>query len=850
MRPNPRAVVAIATLGVAVLAAHARAQEPAKSSSLARYFPGKDLVVYAEFDGLDAHDAAWKKTATYKLLTETSTGAMLDALVTQGADAILSSSPPSEKKPTGAEVIGVAKHLVRSGFAFGINRRAGEPKPFSIGLVIRGGAKGAARGPLSRLIDAANGPGVKAEPVTKPGDRRVIVVADRGGSGFAWWTEKDDLAMSLMTPKNVDVMIDALDGRVPNATTNRARADLAKVSDGFEPVGLAFFDMAALPVLPPQAASLGLDRVRRLDYRWGFQDDALMTVTRIVAPSPRTGVLALLDLPTFSVKTLPPIAAGVNSFTVFSLDPDHLYDQVSSLARAADPNAQAQFAQVEQIFRQVTGQKLREDVLKHLGPKFATYTVPTRGNLPTNALMGFASGMVHVPKTVVLIEVRESESFAKVLDALVGKANEALRAQLGGGEPAKVEGLGFLPLKGVPQGYVLALPPSVFPIPAGMRPTMILGKKYLVVGTTPDVAKKALAIEGKAGSMGEGELAKVLGRLPKDLILLSVDDTRESLLPEIVSNLPGLVSLFSASANGPGGRASFTRMLGIPVPGGAGRGGPGVMLKIDPELVPSPDDLRPFLFPATYAVTVNEDGISFVSRESFPGLNPTTALPLVAAMTFPAIGSARSAAQRSQSVNNMKQVGLGIHNFVSANNKLPDTIRDKDGKPLLSWRVAILPFLEQQALFNEFKMDEPWDSPHNKPLMARMPATFSIPNSPAEPGMTFYRSFSGPSTLFDPTAKKGLSFADITDGLSNTLALVEAREAVEWSKPDNEIPFDEKAEDAKGILEKLGGHFPGGFNALLLDGSVRFVKESINPVILKALITRNAGEVVGGDAFN
>ena len=79
-------------------------------------------------------------------------------------------------------------------------------------------AKIAARG----LLDA------RPEPVTKPGDRRVIWIGGPSGAGFSWWSEKEDLALSFLKPSNVDAMIDALDGRVPNATENPIRAGLAK----------------------------------------------------------------------------------------------------------------------------------------------------------------------------------------------------------------------------------------------------------------------------------------------------------------------------------------------------------------------------------------------------------------------------------------------------------------------------------------------------------------------------------------------------------------------------------------------------------------------------------------------
>jgi prepilin-type processing-associated H-X9-DG protein len=257
------------------------------------------------------------------------------------------------------------------------------------------------------------------------------------------------------------------------------------------------------------------------------------------------------------------------------------------------------------------------------------------------------------------------------------------------------------------------------------------------------------------------------------------------------------------------------------------------------------------LFPSIQAMAVDRQGIRFISRDSFPSITASSAVPVAVALLLPAVQSARSAARRAQSVNNLKQIGLALHNFNSSNNHFPADVKDKNGQPLLSWRVRILPFVEQQALFEAFHLDEPWDSPHNLELVAKMPATFAVPGGDAEPGTTFYRGFSGGQTIFDPKVPDGTRLESITDGTSNTLAVVEAKEAVPWSKPDSDVPFDAKAkiEAITALIETLGGHFPGGFNALMCDGSVRFIKESIHPSVLQALVTRNGGEVISSDAF-
>ena len=412
-------------------------------------------------------------------------------------------------------------------------------------------------------------------------------------------------------------------------------------------------------------------------------------------------------------------------------------------------------------------------------------------------------------------------------------------------------------LKGSDVGYFLGPFSAAIPFPVGMRPTVLVGRKELVLASSPATARRArdLIDESKAGGLPTGDpLAGVLDQLPDRLTFLNVNDARQSMLPDVLVSLPSLIGAL-ASPRGPGLfpflGMGFRRMVA-----------PGPMepdeaqdresrAAVDPELIPDPDELRPFLFPSVSVMVADDQGIRFLSREAFPTINPSTAVPVAIAMLLPAVNSSRMAARRAQSVNNLKQIGLAMHNFHSTDNHFPADVRGKDGKPLLSWRVQILPFIEQSNLFNEFKLDEPWDSPHNKALLDRMPVAFMVPGAKNEPGRTFYRGFSGKRTIFDPKVPDGVGIASITDGTSNTVAVVEAKEAVPWTKPGLDIPFDEalKPDKLQSLRGALGGHSPGGFNVLFCDGSVRFIKDSINLMVLRALITRDGGEVISSDSF-
>jgi prepilin-type processing-associated H-X9-DG protein len=216
-------------------------------------------------------------------------------------------------------------------------------------------------------------------------------------------------------------------------------------------------------------------------------------------------------------------------------------------------------------------------------------------------------------------------------------------------------------------------------------------------------------------------------------------------------------------------------------------------------------------------------------------------------LLLPAYRSAREAARRAQCVNNLKQIGLAFHNYHDAYGCLPPAaITDKNGRPLLSWRVAIIPFLEASPLYSKFHLDEPWDSPHNLSLLDSMPFVYACPSDRTlKPGMTGYQAVIGLSAAFTPDFKS-LRFADFTDGLSNTLLVGESRRGVPWTKPDD-LPFDMSLP-----LSGLGsdhGYHNNGFNALFADGSVQFLKSTIAPSVLDALLTRNGNEVISPDSF-
>ena len=232
-RLQVRAATLISMAGLTLTAA-VMGQEPpglAAPAPLARYFPRKDLVVYAEFEGLErASRRLEPESAAYRLLTETTTGAMLEQSIVQVLDLVLAASQ-SQALAKSDEFVALGKHLLRSGFALGINRSGGVGLPRCLAVVIRGGASGPPRATLDRLLRAGVGPRNRVKRIEKPGGRSVQLLGDSSPRSVAWWSEGDDLVVSLVSTSGVDAIIAALDGREPNAVDHPTRLALKKGDD-------------------------------------------------------------------------------------------------------------------------------------------------------------------------------------------------------------------------------------------------------------------------------------------------------------------------------------------------------------------------------------------------------------------------------------------------------------------------------------------------------------------------------------------------------------------------------------------------------------------------------------------
>jgi hypothetical protein len=238
----------------------------------------------------------------------------------------------------------------------------------------------------------------------------------------------------------------------------------------------------------------------------------------------------------------------------------------------------------------------------------------------------------------------------------------------------------------------------------------------------------------------------------------------------------------------------------------------------------------------------NEIAVTFTT-----GSMGSTYLGLSAAsvgLMLPAVQKVREAAARASDSNNLKQIGLAFHSYSDTIGRLPETEWGfKPGDPKfkggLSWRVAILPYIEQDALYRQFKLDEPWDSEHNKKLIPLMPKTYLSPLMPTEPGKTYYKTFVGGGAMFGRPNR--YTVGNVPDGSSNTIMVAEGGDPVIWTKPED---FEY---DPKKPVPRIAAPGKQGFNVLMGDGSVRWVKATVREETLRIAIVADDGMVLPPD---
>ncbi len=260
---------------------------------------------------------------------------------------------------------------------------------------------------------------------------------------------------------------------------------------------------------------------------------------------------------------------------------------------------------------------------------------------------------------------------------------------------------------------------------------------------------------------------------------------------------------------------------------------------------------------ASLSVAIAGATLSFIKVYEEQRWGPFVAIPLVygfslAWLFMPTLGGHGESSRRTQCKNQLKQIGLALHNYHDAYSVLPAPTA---GKPPVSWRVSILPYMDQSQLHATYNRRVAWDQIPNDAIARMEMGPYRCPSnvSPQDTQGRWFTAYSmptGPKTI--GANPKGAKIADITDGTSNTLLVVEACGAqIVWTEPrDVDVSFQPTGINLKGYATGhsagwLSSYHARGTQVLMADGAARFLSAKTDPAVLKKLATVDGGELLG-----
>ena len=801
-------------------------------------------IVYFQWDGADQHEAAIKQTAQYQSLVESGLldygtkifQQMLDA-GTRSQFGPMAGGPNAEEAAQILEVVGELQKVYQQGFSLSVTDGPADGPPMPLATIVLhkfGGEEDRVAEVLAEL-------GLREEPEARRVSGRktlTVPIPDAPGFDMTWWTEGEHLVIAI-GPQAVERVIATVSGKSPNITSSAAWKKYQDQHADFELASMGWLDFGSLrnrfggmplpipnvspaPTVNDFASALGLENLGTIAAQFGYQGEACVAKTFVEAPGERTGLLALLDQPLFELKDLPALPPGSSAFAAFSLDAagswDTILDSIRKTLKLLPPKAEEQFSQAEDMLPEILGLDLRDDVLACLGSVHCIYGDPAGGPFG----LGFGAAF----------SVKDPEKLRKSADILLDRVLDQLR-QEGVAVPINVQ------QAEVEGRQLTTVPAAVF------TPTFTVDEKWFVVSLYPQPVQGFLMRQdGKLPHwQPTAEHKEAFAALPQKFSAISVDDPRKSM-----EAMYGFVPMINSSLQTAGGAfigPDFVKAAELP----------------PQEIVCAP------LFPNVSVSVPSKDGITYHSRQSLPvtpmpSVQSGAVVPILVALLLPAVQQAREAARRTQSKNNLKQLGLAMHNYHDTFNHFPvgtEQGTDLETEERLSFMYAVLPYVEQAALYNQMSQNskKAWDGEELQDWSGMAIPSYQNPGMPQGlPNATHYVGMAG---VGEDAAKLPLGheragifgydrktrLRDISDGTSNTIMMTETT--------DTDIPWAQGGRTLKSLTQEpyingpdgIGSRFTGGCNVLFADGSVRFISENIDAETMRRLSAMADGNVVG-----
>lgn len=547
----------------------------------------------------------------------------------------------------------------------------------------------------------------------------------------------------------------------------------------------------AAQAIQPMIQALGLHSLKSITSSSGYDETALVDHARLSWNGPASGLLTMVGTEPLNLKSLENVPADALYVTSISINLNDVMTKAIELARGFSPRDVEGFEREMGQMEDETGFNPQRDLLSHLG---STWT------LFNGAGDGLGVG------TLLTVDVKNQAALMQTNAAIISWFQE-LGPQAPQIMQRKAAGATI---------YTFSIPEMPMPV----QPSWSMHDGHLWVSLYPQILRPYLEPAPGDEKLELSELA-----VEEGIVGYSYQDVKRQyeMIYAYGAMLGGMAGVFADEA----GMGPDAEVLGQ---------------SLSQVTLPSCRSVYRHILPSQSVLRSDESGWQLTSHQTVPSVNIVVAGPIGVGLLLPAVQAARHAARRATSMNNLKQIALAVHNHESAYRRLPAAYtKADDGTPLLSWRVKLLPFMGYTNLYERFNLDEPWDSDHNIALLEEMPEAYRSPVSMADPGMTVYLGNGGEHGMLsnNPDDKRGIGFRQVTDGLSNTIMVIEASDqlAEPWTKP-TEFEFD------PDTSWQLFGPYTDGTNAALGDGSVQFFSEFLDLDTWKALFTRDGGEIV------